>query len=265
MTNNSAENSYKGTPFDLSGKTAIVTGASGGLGYRFAQTLAAAGANLVVTARDGKHPRLLDLKQSLQHVQVVASSLDVANELSVQQCVQQAVDEFGRVDILINNAGVAEAARAVDIELESWSRVTGINLDGAWLVARAFGKHLMTAETPGSIINITSILGHRVHSGVMPYAVSKAGLEQMTRSLALEWARYNIRVNSIAPGYILTEMNRDYLLSDAAAKMISNIPQKRVGDPADLDGALLLLASDASGFMTGSTITVDGGHTTSSL
>ena len=183
----------------------------------------------------------------------------------IQNCLQRAVDEFGVVDILINNAGVAEPARAIDIQLESWKRVTGVNLDGAWMVAREFGRHLMNAGSPGSIVNITSILGRRVHSGVASYAVAKAGLEQMTRALALEWARYSIRVNSIAPGYILTDMNRDYLLSEGAAKMISNIPQKRVGEPADLDGALLLLASDASAFMTGTTITVDGGHTTSSL
>lgn len=258
-------NQYEGTPFDLSGKTALVTGASGGLGYRFAQTLAAAGANLVVTARDSAHPRLHELKQSLQHVNVSVSSLDVASEESVTQCVQEAIAEHGAIDILVNNAGIADAARAVDVNLESWSKVTSINLDGAWLMAREFGKHLIDSERAGSIVNITSILGHRVLSGVMSYAVSKAGLEQMTRALALEWARYNIRVNSIAPGYIMTDMNRDYLLSDAAAKMIGNIPQKRVGDPADLDGALLLLASDASAFMTGSTITVDGGHTSSSL
>ena len=265
LTNRSVENRYKGTPFDLAGKTAIVTGASGGLGYRFAEALAAAGANLVVTARDDAHPRLQELKQSLQHVSVFTSPLDVASEESVQQCLQGAVDEFGTVDILINNAGVAEPARAIDLQLDSWKRVTGVNLDGAWMVAREFGRHLIDAESPGSIVNITSILGHRVLSGVASYAVAKAGLEQMTRALALEWARYSIRVNSIAPGYILTDMNRDYLLSDGAAKMISNIPQKRVGKPADLDGALLLLASDASAFMTGTTITVDGGHTTSSL
>ena len=151
------ENSYKGTPFDLTGKTAIVTGASGGLGYRFAEALAAAGANLIVTARDGAHPRLQELKQSLQHVRVFASSLDVANEESIQNCLQRAVDEFGVVDILINNAGVAEPARAIDIQLESWKRVTGVNLDGAWMVAREFGRHLMNAGSPGSIVNLSLI------------------------------------------------------------------------------------------------------------
>jgi len=258
-------NPFVGTPFDLSGKTALVTGASGGLGYRFAEILASAGANVVVTARDSEHPRLLELKQALKHVNVSTASLDVTREESVQQCFQEALADHGAIDILVNNAGIAEASRAVDLDIESWNRVTGINLDGAWLMAREYGKYLIASDRAGSIVNITSILGQRVLSGVVSYAVSKAGLEQMTRALALEWARYNIRVNAIAPGYIMTDMNRDYLLSDAAAKMIGNIPQKRVGDPHDLDGALLLLASDASAFMTGSTITVDGGHTTSSL
>lgn len=243
----------------------MVTGASGGLGYRFAETLAAAGANLVITARDGAHPRLLELKQSLQHASVSPCALDVTDEASIQRCIQQAFDAYGTVDILVNNAGIAESRRAIDMDGESWRRVTRINLDGAWLMAREFSKQLIAAKHSGSIINITSILGQRVLNGVMSYAVSKAGLEQMTRALALEWARHNIRINSIAPGYIMTDMNRDYLQSEAAAKMISNIPQKRVGEPADLDGALLLLASDASAFMTGSTITVDGGHTSSSL
>jgi len=224
-----------------------------------------AGANLVVTARDAANPRLLELKQSLPNVRVSTSALDVANEQSVQQCIQGAIEAHGSIDILINNAGIAEAVKAIDLDVESWRRVTSINLDGAWLVAREFGRQLIATGSKGSIVNITSILGQRVLSGVMSYAVSKAGLEQMTRALALEWARYNIRVNSIAPGYILTDMNRDFLLSEGAAKMIGRIPQKRVGEPKDLDGALLLLASDASAFMTGSTITVDGGHTTSSL
>lgn len=258
---------FKDTPFDMSGQTALITGASGGLGGRFAQVLAYANANLVLAARDRDNPRLLDLQQSLSDdVAVHRVSLDVSSPDSVSKAIASA-DKLidGGISILINNAGIAEPATAKDTDAEKWNRIIGTNLSGAWFTAREFALQRITRKSPGTIVNITSVLGHRVSGGVMSYAVSKAGLEQMTKALALEWARHDIRVNSLAPGYIVTDMNREYLQSEAAQPMIKAIPQRRVGEPSDLDGALLLLASDASAFMTGSTVVVDGGHMQSSL
>ncbi|OED43641.1 hypothetical protein AB833_03295 [Chromatiales bacterium (ex Bugula neritina AB1)] len=261
-----SDNNYLNTPFNLSGKTAMVTGASGGLGSRFAHTLASAGANLVVAARDVNNAALLELEHSLEsRVGVKRVAIDVADKESISNSFSQAMAAFGSVDILINNAGVASPEAALKTDDALWQGVIGTNLSGAWYVAREFATRLVTLKRPGALVNITSILGQRVSTGVMSYAVSKAGLEQMTRSLSLEWARHRIRVNSLAPGYIVTNMNRDYLNSSEAESMINSIPQRRVGEPGDLDGAVLLLASDASGFMTGSTIVVDGGHLQSSL
>ncbi len=256
---------YQNTPFDLSGRVVVVTGASGGLGNRFAATMAGAGAAVVATARDAANPALLALEQQLGREHLLRASLDVASPESIDALLEAVAAEFGPADILINNAGIATPSAAVDVDAAKWDGVIDTNLKGAWLVARAFGHALIEAKSTGSIVNVSSILSRRVAGGLMSYAVSKAGLEQMTRSLALEWARYGIRVNSLAPGYILTEMNRAHFASETGQKMIARIPQRRIGDPADLDGALLLLASDASAYMTGSSIVVDGGHLQSSL
>lgn len=256
---------YQNTPFDLSGKVALVTGASGGLGGRFATTLAAAGARVVVTARDPSNPALLQLEQRLGRDQLLRARLNVGSAAAIGELLDTIGREFGRADILINNAGIASPSPAVDVDSAAWDSVIDVNLKGAWLVARAFAAALIAREADGAIVNISSILGRRVAGGLMSYAVSKAGLEQMTRSLALEWARHRIRVNALAPGYILTDMNRDHFSSSAGQKMISRIPQRRIGEPQELDGALLLLASDASSYMTGSTVVVDGGHLQSSL
>jgi len=250
----------------MTGQTVLITGASGGLGSRFATTLGHAGANLLLAARDADNQRLIQLQKELQDVATVERvSLDVSSEQSVAEALTFADEKFGGVNVLINNAGVAISASAQDTDINKWNQVIETNLTGAWLTAREFATRLIKNESPGVIVNITSVLGHRVLSGVMSYAVSKAGLEQMTRALALEWARYGIRVNAIAPGYILTDMNRDFLTSASAEPIIKAIPQRRVGEPEDLDGALLLLASEASAFMTGSTVVVDGGHMHSSL
>jgi len=242
-----------------------VTGASGGLGVRFAATLVQAGARVIVTARNASNPKLLELEQQLGAERLFRMALEVSSGDAVDTQLQHVSEAFGQPDILINNAGIAVPAAAVDLDAEKWDGVVDVNLRGAWLVARAFGRALIDASQPGAIVNISSILSRRVAGGLMSYAVSKAGLEQMTRSLALEWARYGIRVNALAPGYILTDMNRDHFDGESGRKMIVRIPQRRIGEPADLDGALLLLASDASGYMTGSSIVVDGGHLQSSL
>ncbi len=257
---------FNHTPFDMTGKTVLITGASGGLGGRFAETMAEAGAGLILAARKADSPRLVALQRQLgDKVEVKRLSLDVSSPESITDAIGYANEHADGIDVLINNAGIADTSSATDMDYEKWSRVLDINLTGAWLTARQFALQRIEKKSPGVIVNITSVLGHRVLSGVLSYAVSKAGLEQMTRALALEWARHDIRVNSLAPGYIVTDMNRDYLQSEAAAPMIKAIPQRRVGEPKDLDGALLLLASDASAFMTGSTVVVDGGHMQASL
>ena len=251
--------------FDLSGKTALITGASSGIGSHFASTLVNAGASVVLTAR-----RKRQLKKRAGEIQNDSSEvswiqMDVTNRTSVESAFTESVVVHGRIDIVVNNAGIAFQGNALEISDRDWAGVMDTNLNGAWLVAQQAGLHMSADSGGGTIINIASILGRRVMGGVTPYAVAKAALEHLTRLLAYEWAQYSIRVNAIAPGYIVTNMNRDYLESPMGEKAKAKIPQKRFGQPEDLDGALLLLASDASSYMTGSTIVVDGGHLQSSM
>ncbi len=251
--------------FDLNGKTALVTGASSGIGSHFAGTLADAGANVVLAARRTRHlkKRASELKHAQSEISWV--KLDVTKRSSIKTAFSNAIARHGRVDIVVNNAGIGFQGNALDISAAAWNEVVDTNLNGAWLVAQQAARHMSADTGGGSIINIASILGRRVMGGVAPYAVAKAALEHLTRVLAYEWARHSIRVNAIAPGYIVTDMNRAYLESPMGEKARAKIPQKRFGRPADLDGALLLLASDASSYMTGSTIVADGGHLQSSM
>lgn len=251
--------------FDLSGKIALVTGASGGLGSHFAHTLAASGAATVLAARHmDRLDRLRDEIQSAGGT-AVAVELDVTDTTSVKTAFDYAEAQAGNMDILVNNSGVAVGQAAVDIGEADWDRVMDTNLKGAWLMAQAFTRRAIARESGGSIINIASVLARGVAKGVAPYAASKAGLEHLTRTLALEWARYGIRVNAIAPGYFETEMNEGFLRSEPGRATLKRIPQRRAGSVEELDGALLLLASDASSYMTGSTLVVDGGHLCASL
>ena len=165
----------------------------------------------------------------------------------------------------MNNAGVADTRAAVDIAEADWRRVLDTNLDGAWRMAQAVAKSMIADRRPGCIVNIASILGLRQATHLLAYAAAKAALVQVTKSLALEWARHGIRVNAIAPGYILTEMNREFFESEAGQAVMKRVPQRRIGSPRDLDGALLLLVSDAGAFMTGAVVVVDGGHVVNSL
>jgi NAD(P)-dependent dehydrogenase (short-subunit alcohol dehydrogenase family) len=252
-------------PFSLKGRVALVTGASGGLGRQFALTLSGAGASVVLTAR--RKSKLEQLSQEIESngAKAVPVVMDVTNADSIRDGFVAAERAFGTVTILVNNSGIASATPALEIDEADWNRTMDTNLKGAWLVAQEAARQMVTAETHGSIINIASILAFRVAKDLAPYAASKAALLQLTRSLSLEWARHKIRVNAIAPGYIITDMNREFFQRAESADVIKRIPQRRVGTPEDLDGALLLLASDASSYMTGSTIVVDGGHLQSSL
>jgi NAD(P)-dependent dehydrogenase (short-subunit alcohol dehydrogenase family) len=248
--------------YDLSGKTAVVTGASSGLGAHFAAVLADRGANLVLAAR--RMPALERLAAELRpkaRGAVVAVQFDVTDAASVSR----AFDSLTGIDILVNNAGVVRSAPALEQSEADWDEVMDTNLKGVFLAAQAAAKAMRTSGRGGSIINVASILGVRQASAVLPYGVSKAGVIQMTKVLALELARFKVRVNALVPGYFDTELNREFWSTEAGQALIRRVPQRRLGRPSDLDGPLLLLASDASSFMTGSVLAVDGGHLVSGL
>jgi NAD(P)-dependent dehydrogenase (short-subunit alcohol dehydrogenase family) len=251
--------------FDLSGKVALVTGASSGLGVHFARTLASAGASVAIAAR--RADRLASLQAELQKAgsKAAAVELDVQVAESVSAAFDAAETALGPIDIVVNNAGISIVKPALDMPEEDWDAVVDTNLRGAWLVAQGAARRWVTEKRAGSIVNIASILGLRVAGGVATYAISKAGLVQMTKALALEWARHRIRVNALAPGYIETELNDAFFSSDAGKALVRRIPQRRLGEAKELDGPLLLLASDAGSYMTGSVIAVDGGHLVSGL
>lgn len=253
--------------FSVAGKTALLTGASTGIGRHLAGTLAEAGARVVLGARsaDKLETRVAELREA--GAEAVALPLDVRDATSVAGFFDAAQDAFGTPDILVNNAGVEAGVETyVTLSEEGWDAVLSTNLKGLWLMSREFTRRLAEARHgAGSIINISSILGGRQQKGVFPYAVSKAGVNQATKVMALEGAKYGIRVNALAPGYIYTNVSKVLLDSDQADAFRHGIPQRRFGEFTDLDGPLLLLASDASVHMTGSVVVVDGGHSVSSL
>ncbi len=252
MTGNSAG-------FDLEGKVAIVTGASSGLGRHFAITLARAGAKVAVAAR-----RMEALAETAREIEAFDGRalpllLDVTDAESVRTCVAEAETELGPISILINNAGMAIDKPALDQDESDWDRVLDTNLKGSWLMAQEVARHMMALGHGGTIVNIASVLSFSAASGVASYCASKAGLINLTRALAIELARHDIRVNALAPGYFETEINRDFRASAAGGAIVKRVPQRRFGKPEDLDGALLLLSSEASRYMTGSVLVVDGG------
>jgi len=195
----------------------------------------------------------------------VAVTLDVTDAASVRDGVREAAAALGGLGILVNNAGATVSKSALDLAEEDWDRVLDTNLKGAFLVAQEAGRVMQERKAGGTIVNIASILGLRVAGHVAAYAASKAALIQLTQALALEWARYGIRVNALAPGYIETDLNRDFFATDAGQALIKRVPQRRLGRLADLDGPLLLLCSDAAAYMTGAVVPVDGGHLVNTL
>ena len=251
--------------FSLSGRVALVTGASGTLGARFAETLAGAGAAVVLAARRTQAMEPLRDRLQAAGARAMVVALDVTDPQAVTAAFDAAEAQLGPVDILINNSGIAEPGAALDQPEADWARIFAVNLDGARRMAVEAARRMVAREAGGAVVNVASILGLRQGAGVSAYATTKAALIQMTRHHALEWARHGIRVNALAPGYIETDLNRDYFDSAHGQAMIKRIPQRRLGQPQDLDGPLLLLASDAGRFMTGSVLVADGGHLTNSL
>jgi len=251
--------------FSMHGKLVLVTGASSGLGKHFAQILAQAGATVLLTARN---------VEKLQHVlgQIQASgavahavAMDVSNSSSVKNAMAQIVNQYGVPDVLVNNAGQSIAKPMLEQTEEDWDQILDTNLKGCWLVGTELARALAAAGRPGSIVNIASILGERVGGSVAPYAISKAGLVQATKAMALELARYNIRVNAILPGYVATDMNSEFLASELGEKLRKRIPTRQFCELSDLTGPLLLLASNAGAGMTGACVAVDRGHLVSAL
>ncbi len=247
-------------PFDLEGKVALVTGASSGLGRHFALELAGAGAKLVLAAR--RTDALEDLAETIRGDggRALPVPLDVTDPDSVAAAFRQIETELGALDCVINNAGIAIAEKALDTSEESWARVLETNLTGVFRVAQASARVMLNCGCGGSIVNIASIISLGGAVELASYAASKAGVVNLTRSLAIEWARHGIRVNALCPGYFETDINRETLTGPAGEKLRRKIPQRRFGELSELTGPLLLLASDASSHMTGSTVVVDGGQ-----
>ena len=247
--------------WDLTGKVALITGASGGLGAHFASVLAQGGAEVIVGARRTEALDGVCAAITAAGGRCTTVRLDVA----CAQSIADAGRAIERADILVNNAGVVVEGAALEQTEAHWDAVIDTNLKGMFLMSQAAARAMRKRGAGGSIINIASILGLRQAGGVLPYAVSKSGAIQMTKTLALELARFGIRVNALAPGYLDTELNAEFWGSAAGKAMLSRIPQRRLGRLEDLDGPLLLLASDLSAYMTGSVIEVDGGHLVSTL
>lgn len=247
--------------FDLTGRKALVTGASAGLGAHFAQVMAESGAHVVLAAR-----RLEKLEEVSAAIRAVGGSCETCRlDVTDAASLAEAAAAFADIDIVVNNAGVVAASAAIDMAESDWDFVVDTNLKGVFMVAQTAARAMRDHGRGGSIVNIASILGIRQAAAVASYSAAKAGVIQLTKSLALEFARWKIRVNGIAPGYFATDINDGFLASESGQATVKRIPQRRLGDLRDLDGPLLLLASDAGAYMTGSTIVVDGGHLVSTL
>jgi 3-oxoacyl-[acyl-carrier protein] reductase len=246
--------------FSLKGRVALVTGASSGLGTQFARALADNGAAVALVAR--RPERLKTLKAEIEGKggKAIAVEADVTDRAAMTRAFDAAEKAFGTVTILVNNAGIAHGGRAVEMAPEEWRNVLSTNLDAVFFWAQEAARRILAANKQGAIVNIASVLGLAVSKGAVAYAAAKAGVVQVTKALAVELAFKGVRVNAIAPGWFVTEMNEEYLMGEAGTAIKREIPMGRFGKPGDLDGALLLLTSGAGSYITGSTIVVDGGQ-----
>ncbi len=251
--------------FDLGGQVALVTGASSGIGRHLALLLAAAGAGVALAAR--RTDRLAEAAREIEAAggRCVPVPLDVTQSTSAAAAIDLAEQALGQLTLLVNNAGVVVSKPVLEHTEAEWDYVVDTNLKGAWLMAREFAAHLVAGRRPGRIVNIASVLGTRTIARVPSYCAAKAGLIHLTHVLAMEWARHGILVNAIAPGYVETDFNREFLQSEAGKKLESRIPLRRVAQPDDLDGAMLLLAAPAGAYITGAVIAVDGGHNVAAI
>jgi len=245
--------------FDVSREVILITGASQGLGRQFARVLAAHGAAVALAARQTGKLKALEDEIKAKGGRAVAVEMDVTSTASIARGMDAAEAALGPITVLINNAGIAVEKLALEQSEADWDAVIGANLKGAYFAATEVARRMAARKAGGNIINIASVLGFSVVKFISPYAISKAGVVQATKALALEFAASNIRVNALAPGYIDTDINHDVWATPAGEKLIKRIPQRRVGHESDLDGAIVLLASNASRYMTGSVVTVDGG------
>lgn len=244
----------------LQGKTALVTGASSGLGQHFARVLANAGAKVALAARRLDRLQQLEAEIRAGGGQASAVALDVTDRASIAEAFDAAEAALGPVTILVNNAGVPAGSYFLKMSESDWRSVLDVNLDGVFRVGQEAARRMSKTGNGGSIINIASITAFGVLKAIAAYSASKAAVVSLTKSMALELARDRIRVNALAPGYFSTELNDAFLTSDAGRRLLSRVPMERAGRLEELDGPLLLLASDAGAFMTGSVITIDGGH-----
>jgi 3-oxoacyl-[acyl-carrier protein] reductase len=246
--------------FSLKGRVALVTGASSGLGVQFARALSDNGAAVALVAR--RADRLKSLQNEIEGKggRAVAIEADVTDHAAIVRAFDAAEKAFGTVTILVNNAGIAHGGRAVEMPPEEWRKVLSTNLDAVFFWAQEAARRLLAAKKQGAIVNIASVLGLAVSKGAVAYAAAKAGVVQVTKALAVELAFKGVRVNAIAPGWFITEMNDEYLTGEAGTAIKREIPMGRFGNPGDLDGALLLLVSDAGSYITGATVVVDGGQ-----
>ena len=245
--------------FDLSGRVALVTGGSKGLGRAIADGLAKAGADVAIASRT---PAELDVAAAAlrEHGRrAIGVRADVTDEDSVRAMVAQVVEHFGRIDILVNNAGVGDSYAVVDMDAAHWDRVMNVNLRGPMLCCKHVGPHLIQ-QRAGKVINVASVMATRVARYMSAYCASKAAIVQLTRTLALEWIRHNVQVNALCPGYFLTDMNTEFFSSARGRQFIADLPSGRLGDARELEGAAVFLASDATSYVTGTTLYVDGGH-----
>jgi len=249
--------------FAIKGQTAIVTGASSGLGVTFVETLAERGVNLVIAAR--RYEKLVKVAEDLSSkydIEVIPIKTDVSQEEQVINMVKTAIEKFGSLEILVNNAGIASLSPSVDMSLEEWKKVIDVNLTGVFLCARTVAREMIKKKY-GKIVNIASIYGAVGDIfPAAPYYASKGAVINLTRAMAIEWAPYKINVNAIAPGFFPSEMTASIFQDEKAMKhILSRTPLGRTGEPLDLKAALIYLASPASNYVTGQTIFVDGGWT----